>query len=250
MKISLFAVMTLTLGTTAFAQGQQNKSAPQRIVIQKQAPLASKEGGSNVGGSEDYLQIRTSNQQLADLIDYERTAIEKFAQGNKSLSIDVLQEGLSNILESARTQADRETLTYRLAERAIQLSDQLKNEKNSYDANFNVLGFYYDLLTEKNAHYSNELFAWFEQNMVIRLQDGTIRPNYSDRIFAMTLSNLSRGLSQDLKAAGYANNKSLELLSQIPQVLDHALSTSSENSDLGQAIQTATQALAKAKAGL
>jgi len=237
------------------------------------------EGASNVGGSDDMIQVVTDwSLSVSDqLRSFDESAVRKYADGNMLLAVDLYRQGLRSVLESAtENPAERLSWTYKTAERALSLSDRLSAKSVSVDAQFDILQYFYQLVDQhyrdldapysirgirdacdpvaldaKLRIYANDLLGWFQQKMIIRAQDGSIKPAYSNATFLMTLATLSKGLSEDF---GLQNQDDPMLfptryasvarrLAHLSAQMENALAKPEDSADRVNAVATAASSL-------
>jgi|GEM_PF-3534286 len=237
------------------------------------------EGASNVGGSDDMIQVVTDwSLNISDqLRSYDESAVRKYADGNMLLAVDLYRQGLQKVLESAaENPAERLSWTYKTAERALSLSDRLSAKSTSIDAQFDILQYFYQLVDQhyrdldapysirgtsraldpvaldaKLRIYADDLLGWFQQKMIIPAQDGSVKPAYSNSAFLMTLATLSKGLSEDfglqnqddpmLFQTRYASVA--KMLAHLSAQMENALAKPEDSSDRVNAVATANSTL-------
>lgn len=212
---------------------------------------AQREGGSNVGGSEDHT-ASTYNDPWSDgvvdtLTEYQLIAVQNFADGNTLLAIQQYKTGLEEVLRTARTQQNRLSWTYKMAERSLELSSRLEaqadrtNEKElratmlSLESAFEqIIANYYQLdvrfftpyrsicagirirdrynvqeFEKVLRSYALLQIQWFQSKFVMTVNNEGVAPRYNSKIFLITLSSVAKGLSQDLGVQSNDRNPNL-----------------------------------------
>lgn len=193
--------------------GDLLKPKEKKITFITEKKAASREGGSNIGGSPDTIQVVTdwSSGVTKTLSDYFDAADFKKREGNFPLANSIFRSGLQDILEHANERLlERSTWTYKMAERTLALAERLEADHQD-EAEFVVLTSLYRLIAKhagletQLTLYTKDLLDWFGKNMCFFKKDGGAYPSFNDRAFFITLASLAKGLREDFGSTTIGN---------------------------------------------